>query len=370
MAGKIEVFLGAEQIIAPLGRGIEETFSNAINGKTGLRKLQEPFSGVTDFFAAKFDDSSTSFQIEDFAEECCQRSLRDLDFTYQREERWLFVLSTTKGDINHLKHGDTARANPFYLMEQLQKRLPFSSEGKVISCACISGLSAFIYAADKIAAGQYDHALIVGADAFSEFTSLGFDSFFALDDEQCKPFDKSRKGLNLGEGAASIVLSKNPELFKGAAIRYLGGATSNDANHISGPSRTGEGLYRAVSKTLRYSGKSASHIDFVSAHGTGTLFNDEMEAIAFSRLGLQDVPLNSLKGYFGHTLGASSLIELAMTMQSMRTGLLLKTYGCGKAGTEAELNVLLENRKEDVKVALKTASGFGGCNAAILIEKC
>src|SRR5690606_27899277 len=110
--------------------------------------------------------------------------------------------STTKGDINQLKSGNTDRSNPYYLMQQLQKELPFSSEGKVISCACISGLSALIYAADKIAADQVDHALIVGADALTEFTSQGFESFFALDSEQCKPFDKNRQGLNLGEGAA------------------------------------------------------------------------------------------------------------------------------------------------------------------------
>lgn len=371
MAGKIRVFVGGENIISPLGWGVQEAFSNAQNGRTGLKELEKPFPGISNLFAAKFDDSSfsTDSPIVEFASESCHGSLEELHFNHQLEERWLFVLSTTKGDIAHLRNGDVERSNPYWLMQQLQKELPFSSEGKVISCACISGLSALIYAADKIATDQVDHALVVGADLLSEFTTLGFDSFFALDAVQCKPFDKHRNGLNLGEAAASVVLSKDKCLFISNPFEYLGGATSNDANHISGPSRTGEGLYRAVSKALKYSGKSTDQIQFISAHGTGTLYNDEMEATAFSRLGLGETPLNSLKGYFGHTLGASSLVEIAITMQSMRLNMLLKTQGCEKTGTEKALNVLTENLEIDVKLALKTASGFGGCNAAVLIER-
>ncbi len=371
MAGKIRVFVGGENIISPLGWGIQEAFSNAVQGRTGLKKLEQPFPGISKLHAAKFEDSSfsTDSPLVEFAGESCRGSLEELHFVHQQEERWLFVLSTTKGEIIQLKNGDVDRSNPHYLMQRLQKELPFSCEGKVVSCACISGLSALIYAADRIAADQIDHALVVGADLLSEFITLGFESFFALDAAQCKPFDQDRKGLNLGEAAASVVLSKDKSLFKSSLFQYLGGATSNDANHISGPSRTGEGLYRAVSKTLKYSSKSADQIQFISAHGTGTLYNDEMEAKAFGRLGLGKTPLNSLKGYFGHTLGASGLVELAMTMQSMRMNLLLKTLGCENAGTEAMLNVLTQNLETDIRLALKTASGFGGCNAAVLIER-
>ncbi len=371
MVGKITVFLGAENIISPLGWGIQETFSNAKNAKTGLKELKQPFPGVSGLFAAKFEDSSfsTDSPILEFASECCQGSLEELNLGVRADERWLFVLSTTKGDINPLKEGDFVRANPRYLMEELQRELPFASKGEVVSCACISGLSALIYAADKIAAGQADHALIVGADLVSEFTTQGFESFFALDSGPCRPFDRDRNGLNLGEAAASIVLSRDKTIFKTDPLRYLGGATGNDANHISGPSRTGEGLFRVVQKALTFGGKLSEDVQFISAHGTGTSFNDEMEAKAFTRLGLEDVPLNSLKGYFGHTLGASGLVETAMTVQSMRMDLLLGTLGCENPDTTTKLNVLTENLAAEVKVALKTASGFGGCNAAVIIEK-
>jgi len=371
MAGKIDVFLGGENVISPLGKGIQETFANAKNGKTGLRELVQPFVGTSRLFAAKFEESTftTDSPIQEFAAESCRWSLGELHLTNQLEERWLFVLSTTKGDINHLKTGDLVRADPLHLMKELQRELPFSSEGVVISCACISGLSALIYAADKIAADQVDHALVVGADLLSEFTTQGFESFFALDSGQCKPFDETRSGLNLGEAAASLVLSKDKNIFKNGPLKYLSGAIGNDANHISGPSRTGEGLYRTVKKALKYSGKRKEAVQFISAHGTGTLYNDEMEAKAFARLGLQYTPLNSFKGYFGHTLGASGLVEIGMTMKSLRMNLLLKTLGCENPGTETQLNVLKENIETEIRLALKTASGFGGCNAAVLIEK-
>ena len=102
----------------------------------------------------------------------------------------------------------------------------------------------------------------------------------------------------------------------------MGDATCNDANHISGPSRTGEGLYRSVKAALKEANIGAAQIDYISAHGTATPFNDEMEAIAFSRLGMEEVPLNSLKGYFGHTLGASGLLETIVGMHFMMKNIL------------------------------------------------
>ncbi len=371
MAGKVEVFLGGENIISPLGWGIQEAFTNAQLGKTGLQALDQPFPGVSGLYAAKFEMAcfSTDSPITELAEECWRGSWEELYLTNQLEERWLFVLSTTKGDIVQLKSGNLSLANPHLLMKNIQQGLPFSSEGIVISCACISGISSVIYAADKIATGQVDHAMVLGVDMLSEFTTKGFESFFALDSEQCKPFDKNRRGLNLGEAAASLVLSRDRDIFKTRPVKYLSGATSNDANHISGPSRNGEGLYRAVEKALKFSGKQSKDVGFISAHGTGTPFNDAMEVQAFSRSGLENAYINSFKGYFGHTLGASGLVELAMTLQSLRQNVLTKTLGCENPEEEVGLTILTENTEMDVRIAMKTSSGFGGCNAAVLIEK-
>lgn len=366
----LRVFVGGESIYSPMGKGIAENFSAAKKGQSGLQKIMNPFPGIPSLFAAKFDEKvfppETSMELTSLA--CIQDSLSQIHTQDFKGDRWLFILSTTKGAVHFLKSGDRNQYLPQTLLQKLQEKLPFKSKSIVVSNACISGLSAMILAADYLAAGKVDHALVLGADELSEFTAMGFNSFFALDEDACRPFDKNRKGLNLGEGAASIVLSTNLDIFIEKPIRYLSGASSNDANHISGPSRTGEGLVRAVQKSLTLAGKSAKEIQFISAHGTGTLYNDEMEAKAFRRLDMNHIPVNSLKGYFGHTLGASSLIEIGMTMQSMRLGVLLKSQGFSESGTEAELHVLGENQEEKVDLVMKTASGFGGCNAAVLLS--
>jgi 3-oxoacyl-[acyl-carrier-protein] synthase-1 len=157
--------------------------------------------------------------------------------------------------------------------------------------------------------------------------------------------------------------------FEQEPLQLLSGTSANDANHISGPSRTGEGLFRSIRKTLRQNNIAPDEIDFISAHGTATVFNDEMEAIAFDRMGMNSVPLNSLKGYFGHTLGAAGVIETVVSMQMMRSNSLVKSLGYRESGTTKALNITTENRPAEISTVLKTASGFGGCNASLVVRK-
>jgi 3-oxoacyl-[acyl-carrier-protein] synthase-1 len=234
--------------------------------------------------------------------------------------------------------------------------------------ACISGLLSIIHATDLIKAGEYDSVLVLGADLVSRFTLSGFESFFALSPEFCKPYDKDRDGLNLGEAVAAVLLSKNKNVFKTQALVFEGGASSNDANHISGPSRTGEGLVRAIDKALKLTDTDKKSIDFVSSHGTATVYNDDMESIAFNRCGLENISTSSFKGYFGHTLGAAGILEMVICMQSMRKSILPKNMGIKHNGTVSALNILHKNKAQEIKVILKTASGFGGCNAAGILK--
>src|SRR5690606_27897990 len=127
----------------------------------------------------------------------------------------------------------------------------------------------------------------------------------------------TRSGINIGEAVATAFVTKDKGRLAEEAVAILGEASCNDANHISGPSRTGEGLYRSIRSALKQSTLETSEIDYISAHGTATLFNDEMEAVAFDRLGMGTIPLNSLKGYFGHTLGASGLLETLVGLHSL-----------------------------------------------------
>jgi 3-oxoacyl-[acyl-carrier-protein] synthase-1 len=215
--------------------------------------------------------------------------------------------------------------------------------------------------------GRYKHAVIAGADVISKFIVSGFESFQALSSAICRPFDKSRNGLNLGEGAGTIILSVD-EKYKGKT-RVTGGAISNDANHISGPSRTGEELAYAIKTAVDEADLSAESIDFVSAHGTATPYNDEMEATAISLAGLQSAPVYSLKPHYGHTLGAAGVIESIISIYAMRQNLVLPTPGFKEPGLSAQINVSDRLANKPLNHFVKTASGFGGCNAAVVFSK-
>jgi 3-oxoacyl-[acyl-carrier-protein] synthase-1 len=185
----------------------------------------------------------------------------------------------------------------------------------------------------------------------------------------CKPFDINRSGLTLGEGSGTIILSceSNNNIEN---IVYSGGAITNDANHISGPSRTGEGLYIAIKKSIAQSkNKTNKEIGFISVHGTATPFNDEMEAIAINRMHFSEIPLVGLKGYFGHTLGAAGVIESIAAINSIRAGKLHATIGFENSGVTVPVIVNSVTIEKEISSCIKVASGFGGCNAAAIFSK-
>ena len=365
------IYIGAENIISPLGKSAEENFSQIKAGNTGLKKYQNTFVDTPTSILGYIDEPNLlegMTKIESLMVHSLEKSLSM--FTKKTNEgKWIFILSTTKGDIDKLKEGQIEESKPSYLVKRVMDQLSLSMDSIVVSNACISGLLAAIHAHDLIKTGQYDHAIVIGADLITEFTYRGFESFYALSLEACQPFDLNRTGLSLGEGVASAILSGEKAAFSQPPMIFKGGATANDANHISGPSRNGEGLYRAITRALGAAEMEADQIDFISAHGTATTFNDDMESIAFGRSGLENVPVNSFKGFYGHTLGASSLIELNLSIQSMRNSLLIKNIGCVTPGTAEKINVLTKNKQQEVNTVLKTASGFGGCNAAAIIKK-
>jgi 3-oxoacyl-[acyl-carrier-protein] synthase-1 len=212
---------------------------------------------------------------------------------------------------------------------------------------------------------------VSGGDILTEFVISGFQSFKAISPNPCKPFDINRDGITLGEGCGTVVLTSNPALVKEKdKIKVLGGATSNDANHISGPSRTGDGLFYAIDSAMKEAAiTNTENIGFVSAHGTATSFNDEMEAKALKLAGLIEVPVNSLKGFFGHTLGAAGIIESIISIHSLKNNTLIPTIGFKTLGVTENISVITQVIEKKMNTCLKTASGFGGCNAAILYSK-
>ena len=280
--------------------------------------------------------------------------------------RTCFVLSSTKGNIHLLglpSHGfEKDRVHLWHTAGLLAGFFGNPNVPVTVSNACISGACAQIAAIQLLDQGNYDHVVVTGVDLAPDFIVSGFQSFKSLDGERCRPFDARRKGLNLGEAAATIVYGKE----KQPGIALVSGSIRNDANHISGPSRTGEGLFRALKTAL--GNLPAGEIAFISAHGTATPYNDQMEAIAFSRAGLESTPVFSLKAQFGHTLGAAGILESVIATKALEQGLILPSSGYEEPGIEGAINVSTTLSKTDKRFCLKTLSGFGGCNAVLLFE--
>ncbi len=357
-------YIGSENIISPLGNSAEENFTHVSNGKSGIELFKNVGVGKEDLYLSKIKSLEVDHKFDYLLSNCLDSIINASSDNIINSEDTIVIISTTKGDIQE------NLATPIQAsVDKLQQDYNLAHTPLVISNACISGVLAMNTANNFIQANSYKHAFVIGADAISSFVLYGFQSLYAVSDEPCQPFDKERKGITLGEGAAGVLMSSDPTVFKKESFEFVEGTSSNDANHISGPSRTGEGLYRTVNKTMELGGVKTSEVDFISAHGTGTLFNDEMESIAFDRLEMNAIPLNSLKGYFGHTLGAAGLIESAISMQSMRNNTVVKSLGYANDGTSGGINILTENIEKELTTFLKTASGFGGCNASAIIRK-
>jgi 3-oxoacyl-[acyl-carrier-protein] synthase I len=285
----------------------------------------------------------------------------------------LFVISTTKGNISLLdpdkgKAFEKDRVNLWASANEIASFFKNPNNPVVVSQACISGVSALLAAKMYLESGKYEHVVVTGGDILSKFVVAGFQSFKAISPTRCRPFDVSRDGLSLGEGAGTIILGTSVDnKLPGNSIVIKAGSTSNDANHISGPSRTGEGLFRAINNTLK--GQNTSDIAFINAHGTATPFNDEMEAVAISRANLDEIPVNSFKGYFGHTLGAAGLIETIVCSHSLQDSQYVQSLGFKTLGVSKNIKIISEAGKFQGTECLKMASGFGGCNAVIHLKK-
>lgn len=369
------VWIASDNIISPLGASSAENFQNIVAGKTGLSLLNEPRLSASPVYAGFITETETPLQQTKF-ERLCIRSVQEALHALTLDassDRTLFILSTTKGNIELLDEGIThdERLHLYNTAAAIASYFGNKQQPVVVSNACISGVMALLAGRRLLQAGRYDHAIVIGADMLTRFVLSGFQSLQAISPERCRPFDAKRKGVNLGEAAATIVLSVDPaSIGAEPKIKITGGGLSNDANHISGPSRTGEELALAIEHAIREAGIAKQQIDFISAHGTATVYNDEMEAKAFTLAALEHVPLNSLKGYFGHTLGAAGIVETIISKYALQENSLVPTAGFEELGVTKPVAVIRAFEKRNaVSVCLKTASGFGGCNAAMVLQK-
>lgn len=376
-----QVYVVADNIVGPLGSTTRENFDQVLSGNSGIAQHNNAAYAAAPFYGAittpaQLDAFTANANVKGYTRfeqllvASVQSALQQTAVTLT-DARTGFIISTTKGNIELLEQQPEGAEPPLANMQlyttakKVASHFNAANEPLVISSACISGLVAILTGKRLIQSGRYDHVVVTGADVLTRFVLSGFQSFQAVSAVPCKPFDANRTGVTLGEGAATVILSRE----KGDALFSLGaGAISNDANHISGPSRTGEELAAVMQLAVNGSGLTAADIGFVSAHGTATLYNDEMEAKALHHAGLAAVPVNSLKGYYGHTLGAAGLIEAIISMQAMKAGVVLPTKGFEIPGVSMPVNVHNTLLQKTSRHFLKTVSGFGGCNAAMVFN--
>ncbi|WP_312313480.1 beta-ketoacyl-[acyl-carrier-protein] synthase family protein [Empedobacter brevis] len=367
-----KVYINRANILTPFGNTIETNWDQLVKGNSAVTKI-DSFGHLKDFYAGKVDDEiflNFKNQLKD--NENYTRleiiGILALQFIIDKSkisQRTAFVISTTKGNIHQLSSSLKGASIPDFA-KKIAGYFGFKTEPLIVSNACVSGVLAVNVAKRFIEMEMFDEAYVLALDELTDFVLTGFNSFQAMDFDLCKPFDQARKGVNLGEAAACVYVSKKKEKN---SFQILGEASINDANHISGPSRTGEGLVLSIEAALKEAEISKKEIDYISAHGTATLYNDEMEAIAFNHLQMEEIPTNSLKAFYGHTLGASGLLELIISMKQAEEKLILKSHNFNELGVSVPLNILKENLQKEVNIILKTSSGFGGSNAVIVLKK-
>jgi len=375
------IYAIGNSIISPLGWSTEENLETVLRGESRLSYYEHLFGLPQPCFVSLVDEAELSARfeslpsnkairytkVEKMAILAAAKAIENADIDPASEEV-LFVISTTKGNVDLLEH------NPFepqrvYLWRTAQLVANFFCNPNtplVVSNACISGCAAQLTAVNYLRYHLFKYVVVVGAETLSKFVISGFQSFKALSPERCKPFDKQRIGLNLGEAAAAVVYTSTEDedsIPSGAQV-FQNGAINNDANHISGPSRTAEGLLRSMVKTLQ--GFDLDRIAFINAHGTATQYNDDMESVGISRARLHHKPVNSLKGYFGHTLGAAGVLETTLSAEALRRGVVPGSKGTETPGTAETLTVPLATQPVSGDAFMKLISGFGGSNAAML----
>jgi len=377
-----KVYLSYNNIISSLGFDTETVIENIHNEVSGLALIDDETLLPKPFYSSLIDTDKLQKEFDKLNPSIAYTRLEQMMITSLNDcitaseiditDKVGLIISTTKGNVDVLDENNSFPEERSYLNElgkSVSEFFNFKDDAIVLSNACVSGILAVAVAKRYISQGTYDHVFIASGDVVTKFILSGFNSFQAMSDAPCKPYCKNRTGINIGEVGASVLVTSDKTLINDNAVEVIGEGSCNDANHISGPSRTGEGLYRSIQSALKQAKITSGNIDYISAHGTATNFNDEMEAIAFNRHDLGEVPVNSLKGYFGHTLGASGLLETIVGMHSLKNNMLYASLGFDEMGVSQPINVIQKTKSKNLNIFLKTASGFGGCNTAVLFKK-
>jgi 3-oxoacyl-(acyl-carrier-protein) synthase len=371
--------------ITAAGCGVDKLLAALRANASGLRacekfnspRLQSKIAGAVpqSFFSGETDDPA--FQLATAALCEARESSRNILEKIPAEKTGL-ILATTKANVEALERisenrpcSDLARRHlqGNFLADDLAAEFGVRGPVQCVSTACVSGLIAIQQGAKMIQRGEADAVFVVGVDCLSEFVVAGFTALKAIDPNGCCPFDKYRCGLSPGEAGAAIILVRE-NFAPDSSIKILGWGGSNDANHLTGPSRDGSGLAQAIRVALDSAKLSPQGIDYVNAHGTGTPYNDAMESLALKNIfGDACPPFSGLKGMLGHTLGAAGVVETIACVLAMRENFLPGTPRLNVAAEGVPTSIVREPRSvAKLKYILKLNTGFGGTNSALILS--
>jgi 3-oxoacyl-[acyl-carrier-protein] synthase II len=390
------VAIVAAGIVSPLGFGLNETLGS-------LREGRDCVTPVTRF-AVEQTRCKTAGQVSDerlahagesqLRSERLHRVARMMILALQEAleqapcfQPQLSVVGTTSGGMTFgeeyyrgLKGGRTssrraasliANYTPQKPVMDAQEAFGITAPCQVIANACASGTNAIGHAFECIRSGHYDRVLAGGYDALSELVFVGFDSLQASTPERCRPFDRERTGLVLGEGAA-ILLLENLETARarGATIiaEVIGYGISTDNHHLTQPNPSGSGARQAMEGALQSAGISPREIDYINAHGTATPFNDAAEGKAIVEL-FDGVPVSSTKGMMGHSLGAAGAIEAVISLLALQNQFLPPNINFRNGDADLNVNIIAnQSQPGSLRTVLSNSFGFGGTNASVIIR--
>jgi 3-oxoacyl-[acyl-carrier-protein] synthase II len=382
-------------VVSPYGIGLDCLQAGVLSGKCCLAPTKDVYPGFEGTTARVYGlphpPNGASFRYsrsDQLAMVAARDAVANLDCeSVAFRESGVFMASTVAGlsEIDPgiaedpaawYRRGGLARAAsypPAHVADAVGDHLGIRGPRCAISAACASSAMAIALAANMLLDGAAPMMLAGGSDALCPFTLSGFSSLQALDPEPCRPFDLNRKGLNLGEGAAVLVL----ETLAGAEARHAevlgvlrGWAMTNDAFHSTAPQQQGNGLRDCMRVAMEMAEVGGDEIGYVNAHGTGTPLNDIAEASAYEAVfhgRSRPIPVSSTKSYFGHSLGAAGALEAAITIIAVRCGALLPTLRLTDPIESPGVNWLRgEVRRESLPLAMSVSAGFGGSNTALI----
>ncbi|CAG9623397.1 beta-ketoacyl-[acyl-carrier-protein] synthase family protein [Sutcliffiella rhizosphaerae] len=385
----MNICVSGTAVICSIGNNIESTWNNLIKGHSGIEKITQKFpNNIKDFHAYTIkDDSAFRVKSRNFGSatglfyNTVAQALEDAELKINNKSRIGISVGTTMGEIERLEKSlnnknlftSIGMNGPNVIADEIYDLLNLNGPNWTLTNACAAGNLAISRAMMDIKFGRADVMIVGGVDILSWVALVGFNSLRALSPNACKPFNKSRQGVALGEGAGVLILESKEHLenrLKKPKAVLSGFGLSCDAYHITQPNPKAIGAMQSMNNSLKMANLAANEIDYISAHGTGTIANDLMENVAIETLFKESKPpVSSIKGNIGHTLGAASAIEAVVSIKMLEMDTVPENKYLDVIDPAIKINVLRASESKRVEKVISNSFAFGGINTSLVIER-